>query len=313
MVTAVVAAAVLIGALLTQGSGPHKPLAISHQSTLPSTTSTSSTTTEPPPTSLAPLAPSTLPGEGQWTPAGRLVNGRPALFITTLRPPTSGTPVGVARLDTSLLKIVVYAGTREPAGQWSTQGSVPADRRPELIAAFNGGFQFGSSGGGFFADGRQSPPLRDGAASLVTRADGSADVVQWGRDATLTADVAEVRQNLRLLVDAGTTAPDVGAWSSWGATLSHTAATWRSAVGSDDVHHLYFVGGPGMTPAALAAVMVAAGAKRAMELDINPQWVFFAAYSETLGAKLLPGMYYGPDHVLSPNWRDFVAAFSRFG
>jgi hypothetical protein len=95
--------------------------------------------------------------------------------------------------------------------------------------------------------------------------------------------------------------------------LTHTAATWRSAVGSDSHHHLYFAGGPGLTPSGLASVMIAAGAIRAMELDITPQWVFFATYlgPPIAGTKLLPSMNYPPAHVLVPSWRDFVAIFVK--
>lgn len=65
-------------------------------------------------------------------------------------------------------------------------------------------------------------------------------------------------------------------------------------------------------------MLVAAGATRAMEYDINPQWVLFASYSDgfgypplTVGTKLLDSMNYGPDHFLAPNWRDFVALFAK--
>jgi hypothetical protein len=312
-VAAVVGVAAVIGALISLDSGGSHELTISSKATLPTTTTTSTTTTttEPPPTSIAPLAGSALVGEGQWTPAGRLVAGRPAVFVTVVRPPSGGPLVGVARLDTRLLNLVVYAGTQQPPGDWTARGQVATDKRPWLVAAFNGGFQFGSAAGGFYADGTASPALRDGAASFVVRTDGSADVVKWGRDATLTPDVSEVRQNLTLLVDGGAPTPLAASSWAWGATLGHTVATWRSAVGSDSTHHVYFVGGPGMTPAALASVLVAAGAERAMELDINPQWVFFAAYTETQGTKLLPAMNYSPDHVLSSDWRDFVAAFAK--
>ncbi len=221
-------------------------------------------------------------------------------------------------MDTALLQVVPYAGTSQPGGTWSNQGDIPADRRPPLVAAFNGGFQFASSGGGFYADGHAQPALREGAASLVVRADGAAEVGQWGRDASLTPDVMAVRQNLVLLVDNGAPTAASQAPGAWGATITHTAVTWRSGIGSDDTHHLYFVGGPGLTPAGLAAVLVAAGATRAMELDINPQWVLFTSYTNglgqppaTVGTKLLASMNYSADHFFSPDWRDFVAVFAN--
>jgi hypothetical protein len=222
----------------------------------------------------------------------------------------------VAKIDTTRTKVVVFAGTTEPGGTWSAQGAVAPTDEPSLVAAFNGGFQFSSSDGGFYSDGHASPALRDGAASLVVHADGTAEVDQWGRDVTLTPDVAQVRQNLNLLVDGGSPTADAASPWLWGATFGNVAATWRSAVGSDASHNLYFVGGPDVRPADLAAVLIAAGATRAMELDINPQWVFFSSYTDdgnggTVGTKLLPAMNYSPEHVLTPFWRDFVAVFGK--
>jgi hypothetical protein len=187
-------------------------------------------------------------------------------------------------------------------------GAGLADR---LVAAFIGGFQFSVSRGGFYAAGRAQPPLVDGAASLVTYGDGHAQVAQWGRDATLTPDVAEVRQNLTLLVDGGVPTPATADPGGWGATIGRSPLTWRSAVGSDEVGNLYYAGGPGLTPASLAAVMATAGAQRAMELDINPQWVLFATYTDAApqGTDLLAAMHYPASHVFGTDWRDFVAVF----
>jgi hypothetical protein len=245
------------------------------------------------------------------------VDGTWPVWVTTLRPAYGGAPSGIARIDTSLVGVVVYAGTTQPAGTWSNQGEIPNARIPKLVAAFNGGFQFSSAGGGFYADGHANPPLVKGAASLVVKADGSAFVAEWGRDAALSPDVTEVRQNLSLIVDGGAVTPAVSS-SYWGATITQGAVTWRSGVGSDDAHHLFFVGGPDLTPAALASLFVAAKATRAMEEDINPQWVLFASFTDgtgspptTVGAKLLPSMNYPPDHFFYPDWRDFVALFTE--
>lgn len=270
------------------------------------------------PKDLSPLAPNPYYGEGHWVPAGRWVGNGPAVWVTTLRPPSGGNPVGIAQMDTTRLSIVPFAGTSQPGGTWSNQGYIPASRESSLVAAFNGGFQFNSSQGGFYADGHAQPALRDGAASLVEFLDGSAAVGQWGRDVSMGPYVISVRQNLQLLVDGGAVVPSAANWAEWGATLSHGASTWRSGVGSDTQSNLYFVGGPNLTPSDLGSVLVAAGATRAMEFDINPQWVVFASYTDgagsppsTVGARLLPSMYYGPEHFFSPDWRDFVGVFMK--
>ena len=284
-------------------------------STAPPSTTTSTTAAQPAPPDLVPLAGAPQSGEGHWLAAGRSVGGRVAVWQAYLRPPGGGSYAGIARLDTGLLDIEVYAGAGQSGGPWTHAGSIPPERRAALVAAFNGGFQLSVANGGFFADGRAVPPLRDGAASLVVHSDGRAEIDQWGRDAAPGPDIVAVRQNLGLLVDAGAPTPAAANPAAWGATLGGGTAVWRSGLGSDSAGHLYYVGGPGLTPASLAAVMVAAGASRAMELDINPQWVLFANYTDslegTLGTRLLPTMNYAPDHFFSTDGRDFVAAFAR--
>jgi len=310
---AAIAIVAVIGVLLTARAGGHHPASPATTTAALGTTTSVAPTTTVIPRPVSPIAGNPFPGEGVWLPAGQRTTERPPVFVTTLRPPDGGPPAGIARIDTRLTRTVVYAGTGQPGGTWAAMGAVSAGMQPRLVAAFNGGFQFGSSGGGFYSDGRVGLPLRNGAASPVIRQDGTAEVDQWGRDVTLGPDIAQVRQNLDLLVDAGKpTAASYGV-GNWGATLGRSAATWRSAVGSDDHHNLYFVGGPGLTPYGLASVIAAAGAVRAMELDINPQWVFFAFYGGTplAGYKLLPSMNYGPSRVLTPDWRDFVAVFTR--
>ena len=53
---------------------------------------------------------------------------------------------------------------------------------------------------------------------------------------------------------------------------------WRSGVGITADGALVYVGGPGLNITDLADLLVRAGAVRAMELDINTDWVNFSAY-----------------------------------
>jgi hypothetical protein len=199
-------------------------------------------------------------------------------------------------------------------GTWSADGAVSGSLVASLVAAFNSGFQLASSRGGWYSDGRAAYPLRNGAASLVVFSDGGATVGMWGRDVSLTPNVTQVRQNLTLLVDQG--AP-VGGLSSnilgtWGATLHSVVFTWRSGLGVDGAGRLVYVAGPFLDPSTLAGALVAAGAVRAMELDINPAWVGFDSYTgSTTGTKLLSAMNLSASRFVIPYWRDFVAVFSR--
>ena len=64
-----------------------------------------------------------LPGEGKWVPAGRLVDGMPAVYTTFMRPDAIHTTVvdGVAWMDTNLLSAGSTRGaTSQAAGLTST-------------------------------------------------------------------------------------------------------------------------------------------------------------------------------------------------
>jgi hypothetical protein len=288
----------------------------------PAAPPTSTTITRAPGPPGLPGPPGTL-GPVAWTPepwlaTGRAVNGSPAVFTALLHPSTGGAPIGAARLDGSRLRFALYAGTGDPGGSWTNQGAVPASLWPSLVATFNSGFKLAAARGGFYADGHANPPLRSGAASFVIFQDGSATVGQWGRDVQLTANVAAVRQNLELLVDGGRPSGRVATniQPTWGFTLNNQIVNWRSAVGVDGGGQVLYVGGPGLDPSALADALIAVGAVRAMELDINPAWVSFNTFTDAgaggvTATKLLPGMNRSGRAYLSPFNRDFFAVFSR--
>ena len=256
-----------------------------------------------------------LVGEGAWQPAGDRLAGGYAIFTTHLRPAPGEPAVGVAWMDTRAARVVLYAGTTEPYGSWPQQGYVAAPDQPRLLSAFNSGFKIYSYRTGWYDQGRAAEPLQAGGASLVIFNDGTASVGEWGRDVGPGPRVSAVRQNLTLLVDGGAAVAAAANPYQWGAVLGGGSVTWRSGVGVTAAGDLVYAGGPGLTPSLLASVLVDAGAVRAMELDINPEWVSFATYthgaSGISGANLVAGTYFGPSHYLAPYSRDFIAVFSR--
>jgi hypothetical protein len=287
-------------------------------STVPSTPPT----TAPPPSlpvpaALTPLVAPPWPGEGAWQPAsGSVAAGGYSVYTTQLRPAAGYPPAGIAWIDPEAARFALYAGTSEPSGTWPQQGYVSAAQQPDLIAAFNAGFKIYANQTGWYDQGRTAMPLQAGAASLVIFDNGSATIGAWGRDVTPSPTIEAVRQNLSLLVDDAMPAADVGQVGAWGATLGGVTQTWRSAIGITGSGDLVYVGGPLLDPPLLARLLIAAGAVRAMELDINPEWVSFATYTHTGGtisgaSSLLPGMYFSPSHYLQPGERDFIAVFSR--
>jgi hypothetical protein len=275
----------------------------------------------PVPTPIVPIASPPVAGEGQWSPAGRLVDGLPAVYETMLRPSTIHTSyvVGVAWMDTKLLRATLYSGSQIPGGgPYTHTAPISPTDATTLVSAFNAGFLMSDANGGYYTDNRTITPLRTGAASFVVYKDGSATVAQWGRDATMGPSVVSVRQNLDLLVDNGQVVPAVFSSdpTQWGATLGGGLYVWRSGLGVTANGALVYVGGPGLDIADLATILVRAGAVRAMELDINTDWVNYSTYAPsapgggatpTNGTELLPGMTGTPGRYFQPWWaRDFI-------
>ncbi|MDQ1359994.1 MAG: hypothetical protein QOJ44_371 [Acidimicrobiaceae bacterium] len=283
----------------------------------------------PAPSPIQPFANPPIPGEGQWSPAGRLVGGIPAVYETTLRPDPIHTSlvVGVAWMDTKLLHATLYSGSSVPGGgPYTHTAPVQAGPASTLVTAFNAGFRMQDANGGYYTDGRIVAPLRTGAASFVIYKDGSSTVGAWGQDGlTMTPNVVAVRQNLNLLVDAGKPVPGLNAsdTTQWGATLGNQVYVWRSGVGVTATGALVYVGGPGLNITTLADMLVRAGAVRAMELDFNTDWVNLATYapvaatgpaSPANGTDLLPTMVGTPTRYFQPSWaRDFITMSAATG
>ena len=265
-----------------------------------------------------------IEGEGVWQPGPRSAGGAPLVYTTFLRPNSeySSLVTGLAWLDPKRVRFDLYSGSELPGGSdFQLTAPIPTALRPTLVAAFNSGFKLSDSRGGYFAEGHLATghPLVDGRASLVIKNDGSVDIGQWGRDAKMGPDIRAVRQNLSLLIDGGQEAADLNVDSTtrWGATLGNKTYVWRSGVAVDDQGHLIYAGGM-LTVQALADVLKAAGAVRAMELDINTTWVHFFTFHDdpsapgaTGGGKLIPQMSAGTEEYFNSSSRDFIAAFTR--
>jgi uncharacterized protein YigE (DUF2233 family) len=275
----------------------------------------------PAPRPIVPFASPAIPGEGDWSPAGRPVDGLPAVYETTLRPDAVHTSyvVGVAWMDTELLRATLYSGSEIPGGgPYAHTAPVSPSASRSLVAAFNAGFLMTDAEGGYYTDGRTVIPLRTGAASFVVYDNGSATVGAWGATVRMTPAVASVRQNLDLLVESGRPAPglDSTTTTKWGATLGNAVYVWRSGLGVTADGALVYVGGPGLNITDLADLLVRAGCVRAMELDINTTWVNYTTYKPGSpdgqatgadGVELLPQMAGTPGRYFETWWaRDFI-------
>ncbi|MHB8594396.1 MAG: phosphodiester glycosidase family protein, partial [Acidimicrobiales bacterium] len=219
-------------------------------------------------------------------PVGRKVDGVTAAYEAYMRPDPVHTSlvIGVAWMDTRLLRATLYSGSYIPGGgPWHDTAPITKSAAQSLVAAFNSGFRIKDAEGGYYAEGKTVVPLRIGDASFVIYADGTATVGEWGRDASMAPDVVAVRQNLHLLVDGGKPVPglDANDTTQWGFTLGNAIFVWRSGVGVTADGALVYVGGPGLNITTLADCLARAGAVRAMELDINSEWVNMATFDPT--------------------------------
>ena len=237
----------------------------------------------PKPANLTPFATPRLAGEGVWKPAGRPVDGVPAVYTTFMRPDAVHTSVvdGVAWMDTKLLSATLYSGSYIPGGgPYRYTAPITPSAARTLVAAFNAGFRMQDANGGYFTQGRTIIPLRTGAASFVIYKNGSVAIGAWGSGIHMTSSVVSVRQNLDLLVQHGRPVPGLNAndTSKWGATLGGSVYVSRSAAGITKDGALVYVGGPYLNITDLANLLVRAGAVTGMELDINTDWVNFATF-----------------------------------
>jgi hypothetical protein len=265
----------------------------------------------PPPAGLSPL-----PGEGQWHVVVSTPHGD-AVRVASVRPDAQHTSfvAGVMWLDPTLVRGVLHPGTEDPGGSWRTAPSVDGAEQRSVVAAFSAGFRLqGDSHGGWYAEGRTARPLVPGAASLVLRRDGSADVGAWGSEVGMTPDVAAVRQNLVPLVDHGVVNPScaTGGTAEWGSTVGQAAYIHRSAFGVTATGAEVYVGGPALSVCTLGELLRSAGVVRGLELDINPAWVS-GAYFHPTGAghpaafRLFGDEQVGAQHYLQTSSRDFVS------
>jgi uncharacterized protein YigE (DUF2233 family) len=279
-----------------------------------------------PPSPIIPVASPPITGEGQWHAVGRTVGGLPALYEAFVRPDSVHTSVvtAVAWMDTKLLSATLYSGSTIPGGgPWHDTAPISSSSARTLVAAFNAGFLMSNAEGGYYTQGQTVFPLRTGAASFVIYDDGTATVGQWGRDVTLGPSVRSVRQNLDLVVDDGRPVPglDANDTTRWGFTLGDQVYVWRSGVGVTANGALVYAGGPDLNITDLANVLVRAGAVRAMELDINTDWVNFSVYTPASptgaadpgnGTELLSAMAGGAQRYFETWWsRDFITMSAR--
>jgi hypothetical protein len=239
-----------------------------------------------------------------------------AVLVTSLPTNAAGDAASIAWFRSSRTQLALYPGIKNPGSTRYARGpeSVPTSGLTNLVATFNSGFYLKDAPGGFFAHGTLYAPMIRGLATVVSYRDGHIDIIRWTGARRPGPDILMARQNLQLLVDNGHIAPGVNVSFAWGVTLGGVPAVWRSAIGIDSNGDLVYVAAPAQTAPSLADVLVHAGAVRAMELDINPEWPILATFGRPeAGAPSLvvPNPNQVATRFLTPNIKDFFAVYLR--
>ena len=258
-----------------------------------------------------------LPGEGVWHPAGPPVDGRPPVLVTEFRTERDYPRIVayVAWFDHTRTDLTWYPGRYEPPNA-PVRGpfSIPSDQRWRLLATFNGGFIYSDGNNGSSIGGVEYEPLKDGLATMIAYRDGRVDIRTWTGGPVAGRNVAFARQSLPLIIDHGKLSPTLNDSSQWGATLGNAVRVWRTGAGVDRHGNIIYAAADDQTVVTLARILQRAGAVRAMQLDINPEWPTLITYRHRHGllpTKVVPNYQQPATRYLTPDDRDFFAVYRR--
>jgi hypothetical protein len=246
------------------------------------------------------------------------VRGGPPVLVTTYRTETDYPQIVayLAWFDHTRTATAYYPGRYEPPSA-SLRGptEVPHSQRYRLLATFNGGFIYADGLNGDALNGVTNEPLKQGNATVVAYKNGKVDIVNWTGGTSPGRNVAWARQSLPLIINHGKLNPALSLGTEWGYTLGNAVRVWRTGLGIDRHGNLIFVAANDQTVITLAHILKRAGAVRAMELDINPEWYTLITYRHQHG-EIVPTQvaynYQRPStRYLVPDDRDFFAIYRR--
>jgi hypothetical protein len=269
----------------------------------------------PPP--IKPVFGHPLSGEGIWKRTGPRVDGGPPVLVTTFRTERDYPQIVayVAWFDHIRTALGWYPGRYEPP-MAPVRGPmmVPYDQRRRLLATFNGGFTYSDGHNGSSVDGRTYEPLKHGLATLIGYRNGRVDIRPWTGGPNAGPGIVFARQSLPLILKNGRLNPALNNSTQWGFTLGNAVRVWRTGVGIDARGNIIYAAANDQTVTTLARILQRAGAVRAMQFDINPEWPSLITYRHRHGldpSKIVPNDMQSATRYLVPDDRDFFAVYRR--
>jgi len=162
-------------------------------------------------------------------------------------------------------------------------------------------------------NGQTNEPLKDGLATLVGYRDGRVDIVIWRGGPNAGPQYAFTRQSLPPILWQNRLNPALNDSTQWGFTLGNAVRVWRTGVGIDRHGNLIFTAADGQTVESLARLLQRAGAVKAMQFDINPEWPSLITYRHhgLVPDKIVPNLQQTASRYLVPDDRDFFAVYRR--
>jgi hypothetical protein len=272
---------------------------------------------EPWPRRIEPVFAHALAGEGVWKPTGPALEGGAPVLVTTFRTERAYPRIVsyVAWFDHTRTTLGYYPGRYEPPrATLRGPAEVPYDQRWRLLATFNSGFIYQDGLNGDALNGHANEPLKQGLATLVAYRDGRVNIVGWNGGPAPGAAIAWARQSLPLIINHGRLSPKLNDSTAWGYTLGNAVRVWRTGVGIDRRGNVIYAAANDQTVITLARILQRAGAVRAMELDINPEWPTLITYRHRHGlipTRVVPNYQQPATRYLVPDDRDFFAVYRR--
>jgi hypothetical protein len=228
--------------------------------------------------------------------------------------------VTLVKIDTGEVHLSTVAGTKQPGGPVGKPGpgKIPQNiiSSGNLIAAFDGGFQYRDGQYGMIVGSTIYLPLKMDLGTLVGYKNGNIKIINYTGQ-LLENNVEFIRQNCPILIDNGSiTISDPKNRKLWGRTMTTDIYTWRSGIGIDKNGNIVYAVGNNLVPETLGLALKSAGAVNAIQLDINPFWVRFNIFNSLGGGKyststLAKNLSNGSKEYLNGYTKDFFYLYKN--